>query len=88
MANQHGPTKLTRDIAGKPIFGPDEFPTSVAYDIDGESWTWTAHPDGVMPGYAADPHYRPADGWCARTGETRKITASFGWLDAFNDRRQ
>jgi hypothetical protein len=87
MASQDGPFKLTRDITGKPAFGDDEFPTRVDYVIDGQDWVWRAHPAGVMPGYAADPHYRPADGWCVRANETRSVVASFGWLDAFNDGR-
>lgn len=86
MANQDGPFKLTRDITGTPSFG-DEFPTRVDYVIDGEKWVWQAHADGVMPGYAADPHYRPADGFCTREGETRSVVASFGWIDCFNDGR-
>ncbi len=87
MANQHGPFTLTRDIAGKPTFGADEFPTRVDFVIDGQDWVWQAHADGVMPGYAADPHYRPADGWCTRANEKRSVVASFGWIDAFNDGR-
>ncbi len=87
MANQDGPLRLTRDITGSVSFADNDFPTRVDYVIDGEKWAWQAHADGVMPGYAADPHYRPADGWCTRTGETRSVIASFGWLDAFNDGR-
>jgi|GEM_PF-4099489 len=87
MANQDGPSKLTRAVAGKPAFGQEELPTRVDYVIDGEGWLWQAHPDGVMPGYAADPHYRPADGWRTRTAETRSVVACFGWIEAFNDGR-
>ncbi len=87
LGNQGGSFKLTRDVTGKPSFGEDEFPTRVDYFIDGEDWVWQAHSDGVMPGYAADPHYRPADGWCTRANEARSVVASFGWIDAFNDGR-
>jgi len=56
-------------------------------DFDHQNWAWQAHPDGMMPGCAADPHYRPADGWCTRADETRSVVASFGWIDGFNGGR-
>lgn len=92
LNNQDGPMLLTTDVTADLTFsgegGTREFPTQVDYLIDGEPWVWRAHHDGVMPAYAADPHYRPADGQCSREDETRRVVASFGWIDCFNDGRK
>ena len=67
----------------------DDFCRLLAAGINVDTTTHPVlvHPDGVVPGYAADPHYRPADGWCTRADETRSVVVSFGWIDAFNDGR-
>lgn len=88
IVNQDGPLVITRDIVGEPHFGADGFPERVDYLIEGEKWAWTAIPGTGMTGYAAGTDYRPADGITTRVGETRKVVASSGWIDAFSDGRK
>jgi hypothetical protein len=87
MLNEKGPYKMTTDVTATVEFGADEFPTKVAYVIDGEHWDWLRSEGGTMPAYAKDAAYRPADGTTTRRGETRKVTCSAGWMDTFCDGR-